>query len=77
MLNSLVCSNYLTYFSNTVLKKVIMFTSFHSKRITPSFTDKLNTLASGLLNYSSVSISLSDIPYTPGYVLSFIVLATV
>ena len=50
-----------------------MFTSFHSKGTTPSFTDKLNTLASGILICSIVSIhSFGGIPSTPVDVLSFI-----
>ena len=34
-----------------------MFASFHSNGTTPSFNDKLNTLASGILICSTVSIS--------------------
>ena len=50
-----------------------MFASFHSKGTTPSFTDKLNTLASGILICSTVSISsFGGIPSTPGDLLSFI-----
>ena len=44
-----------------------MFASFHSKGTTPSFNDKLNTLASGTLICSTVSInSFGVIPSTPG-----------
>ena len=35
----------------------MMFVSFHSKRTTPSSNDKLNTLVSGILICSNVSIS--------------------
>ena len=52
-----------------------MFASFHSKETTPSFNDKLNTLASGLIICSTVSISFhcfGGIPSTPGDLLSFI-----
>ena len=35
----------------------MMFASFHSNGTTPSFNDKLNTLASGILICSTVSIS--------------------
>ena len=45
----------------------MMFASFHSKGTTPSFNDKLNTLASGILICSTVSISsFGGIPSTPG-----------
>ena len=51
----------------------MMFASFHSTGTTPSFNDKLNTLASGILIYSTVSISsFGGIPSTPGDLLSFI-----
>ena len=51
----------------------MMFASFHSNGTTPSFNDKLNTLASGILICSTVSISnFGGIPSTPGYLLSFI-----
>ena len=50
-----------------------MFASFHSNGTTPSFNDKLNTLASGILICSTVSISnFGGIPSTPGDLLSFI-----
>ena len=45
MLNSLVW----TYFSEPFLNNGMMFASFHSKGTNPSFNDKLNTLASGIL----------------------------
>ena len=49
------------------------FASFHSKGTNPCFNDKLNTLASGILVCSTVSISsFGGIPSTPGYLLSFI-----
>ena len=48
-----------------------MFASFHSKGTTPSFNDKLNTLAIGILISSTVSISsFGGIPSTPGDLLS-------
>ena len=51
----------------------MMFASFHSNGTTPSFNDKLNTLASGILICSTVSISnFGGIPSTPGDLLSFI-----
>ena len=44
-----------------------MFASFHSNGITPSFNDKLNTLASGILICSTVSISsFGGISCNPG-----------
>ena len=50
-----------------------MFVSFHSKGTTPSFNDKLNTLAIGILICSYVSIgSFGGIPSTAGDLLSFI-----
>ena len=50
-----------------------MFASFHSKGTTTTFTDKLNTLASGILICSSVSISsFGGIPSTPGDLLSLV-----
>ena len=49
------------------------FASFHSKGTTPSFNDKLNTLASSILICSTVFISsFGGIPSTPGDLLSFI-----
>ena len=51
----------------------MMFASFHSNGTTPSFNDKLNTLGSGILICSTVSISnFGGIPSTPGDLLSFI-----
>ena len=48
-----------------------MYASFHLKGTTPSFNDKLNTLASGILICSTVSISsFGDVPSTPGDLLS-------
>ena len=59
----------------------MMFASFHSKGTTPSFNDKLDTLASGVLICYTVSInSFGRIPSTPGDVVSlivFIFLATI
>ena len=55
-----------------------MFASFHSKRTSRSFNDKLNTLASGMLICSTVSIcSFGGIPSIPGDLLfiAFIFLA--
>ena len=50
-----------------------MFASFHSNGTTPSFNDKLNTLASGILICFTVSISnFGGIPSTHGDLLSFI-----
>ena len=50
-----------------------MFAYFHSNGTTPSFNDKLNTLASGILICSTVSISnFGGMPSTPGDLLSFI-----
>ena len=50
-----------------------MFASFYSNGTTPSFNDKLNTFASGILICSTVSISnFGGIPSTPGDLLSFI-----
>ena len=44
----------------------MMFASFHSNGTTPSFNDKLNTLASGILICPTVSISsFGGIPSTP------------
>ena len=72
MLNSLVC-NSLTYFLNLNLNNGMMLASFHSKGTTPCFNDKLNTLASGILICSTVSIcSFGGIPSAPGDLLSFI-----
>ena len=52
-----------------------MFASFHSKGTIPSCSDMLNTCASGVLIYSTVSFSiLGDIPSTPGDLFSFILL---
>ena len=52
----------------------MMFASFHSNGTTPSFNYKLNTLASGILICSTVSISnFEGIPSIPGDLLSFIV----
>ena len=52
-----------------------MFASFHSKGTTPSYSDMLNTCASGVLICSTVSFSiLGDIPSTPGDLFSFILL---
>ena len=51
----------------------MMFASFHSKGTTPSFNDKLNTLASGILTCFTVSISsFGGIPSTHGDLFSFI-----
>ena len=51
----------------------MVFAYFHSNGTTPSFNDKLNTLASGILSCSTVSISnFGGIPSSPGDLLSFI-----
>ena len=51
----------------------MMFASFHSNGTTPSFNDKLSTLASGIVICSTVSISsFGGIQSTPGDLLSFI-----
>ena len=66
---------YFSYlFLEPFLNNGMMFASFHSKGTTPSFNDKLNTLAGGILICSTVSISsLGGIPSTPGDLLSFTV----
>ena len=52
-----------------------MFFSFHSEGIIPTSSDKLNNFASGVLIYSTISISgFGGIPSTPGDLLSFIFL---
>ena len=52
-----------------------MFASFHSKGTIPSCSDMLNTCASGILIFSTISFSvLGDIPSTPGDLFSFILL---
>ena len=72
MLNSQVCNSDL--FLKPFLNNGMIFVSFHSKGITPSFNDKLNTLASGILICSTDSISsFGGIPFTQGDLLSFIV----
>ena len=61
-------------FLEPFLNNGMMFVSFHSKGTTPSFNDKLDTLASGVLICYTVSInSFGRIPSTPGDVVSFIV----
>ena len=51
----------------------MILASFHSKRTIPYFNDKLNTLASGILTCSTVSISsFGRNISTPGDLLSFI-----
>ena len=51
----------------------MLLASFHSKRTTPSFNDKLNTLVSGILICYTVSISsFGGTRTTPGDLLSFI-----
>ena len=58
-------------FLEPFLNYYTMFASIHSKGITRSFDDKLNTLASGILICSTVSISsFGGIPSTPGDSLS-------
>ena len=48
----------------------MMFASFHSNGTTHTFNDKLNTVASGILICSTVSISnFGGIPSTPGDLL--------
>ena len=52
-----------------------MFFSFHSEGTIPTSSDKLNNFASGVLIYSTISISgFGGIPSTPGDLLSFIFL---
>ena len=52
-----------------------MFASFHSEGNIPSSSDKLNNFASGVLIYSTISLSsFGGIPSTPGDLLSFIFL---
>ena len=52
-----------------------MFASFHSEGTIPSSSDKLNNFASGVLIWSTLSLSsFGGIPSTPGYLLSFIFL---
>ena len=52
-----------------------MFASFHSKGTIPSYSDMLNTCASGVQICSTVSFSiLGAIPSTPGDLFSFILL---
>ena len=75
-------SLYFSYlFFEPFLNNGMMFASFHSKGTTPSLNDQLNTLASGILICSTISISsFGGIPSTPGDLLSliaFIFLATV
>ena len=59
----------------------MMLDFFHSKETTPSFNDKLNPLANGLLICSTVSLSsFGGIPSTLGDLLSsiaFIFVATI
>ena len=63
MPNTLIC-NSLTYFSNLFFKNGMMFVYFHSKGTSHSFNDTLNTLASGILICSTVSISsFGGIPF--------------
>ena len=51
----------------------MVFASFHLKGTTPSVNDTLDTLASGILICSIVSIgSFGGIPSTSGDLLSFI-----
>ena len=53
----------------------MMFAYFHSTGTTPSVNDKLNTLASGTIICSTVSISsFGGIAITPGDLLSVIAL---
>ena len=50
----------------------MMFAFVHSKGTTPYFNDKLNTLASGIVICSTVSVSsFGGIPSTPDDLLSF------
>ena len=74
-----VCIAEMTFFltlmhikkHKSFLNNHMMFASFHSNGTTPSFNDKLNTLASGILILSTVSISsFGGIPSTPGDLLS-------
>ena len=71
MLKSLVYSS-LTCFSKCFANNGMMFASFHSNGTTPSYNDKLNTVASGMTMCSIISNSkLGGIPSTPGDLLSF------
>ena len=71
MLNSLI-SNYLIYLSK-FYKYWYDVCFFPFKRTNPLFSDKLNTLASSILIFSTVSInSFGGIPSTPGDLLPFI-----
>ena len=52
-----------------------MFASFHSEGTICSTSDKLNNLASGVLNCSKINLSsFGGIPSTPGDLLYFIFL---
>ena len=72
MLNSLVYSS-LTCFSNLFLNNGIMVATFHSNGTIPSYNDKLDTVASGMLIcYTISNNNLGGIISTPGDLLSFI-----
>ena len=68
-LNTLVYS-YLTCFSKLFLNNGTIFVSLHSNGTSPSSSDKMNTVASGMLICSTISNgNLGGIPSTPGGVL--------
>ena len=59
-------------FLNPFLNNGIMVASFHSEGTIPSSCHKLNTFASGVLIYCTISLSsFGGIPSTPGDLLSF------
>ena len=73
MLNYLVYSSLSDLLLDPFLNNGMMFASFHSNGTTTSSIDKLNTVASGMLVYSTISSShLGGIPSTPCDLLSFI-----
>ena len=62
-------------FIGPFLNKGMLFASVHYKGTIPSFSDILNTCASGVLICSTVSFSiLGDIPSTHGDLIYFILL---
>ena len=58
-------------FFEPFLNNGTMFVCFRSKGTTPSFNDKLNTLASGIITICS----FGGIPSTPGDILSLFFLS--
>ena len=60
-------------FLDPFLNSGVTFASFHSEGTIPSSSDKLNNSASGVLIYSTISLSsFGGIPSTAGDLLSFI-----